>query len=214
MGDLTTALVLLSTSFLLGTLSMHWRADHLVLWQSPITHDSLIEAHAYYSQSLTDLPHGLTWLLYIVGTLGVGTTVYKAAGGRESNWLFDGASLFLYGAVGVVFYQRIQPSLNALPALAPAPRADPSDPLDACLVPLRELASSNAVVAVALVGIIILQSGQYYSQRLEERERMEEDEARVRRRKRRAERAGRGSLSLSDAGTSTSLSSPSSPQPR
>jgi hypothetical protein len=75
----------------------------------------------------------------------------------------------------------------ALPTAA-SPAADPLDPLDLTLVPLRELASSNAVIAVALIGVLILQAGQYYSERLEERERIEEDEARVRRRRRRAEK--------------------------
>lgn len=69
--------------------------------------------------------------------------------------------------------------------MAPAPKANPADPADATLLPLRELASSNAVLAAALFGVIILQCGQYYSERLEERECVEEMEARVSRRKRR-----------------------------
>lgn len=76
-----------------------------------------------------------------------------------------------------------------LPATVPTPRADPLDPRDAVLLPLRDLASSNAVLAVALVGVLILQSGQYYSERLERRERAEENEARLRRKKRRLERS-------------------------
>ena len=113
-------------------------------------------------------------------------------------------SAVLYGAVGLVYFQKIRPSesqrgvavsnsltpppgILALPTAA-SPAADPLDPLDLTLVPLRELASSNAVIAVALIGVLILQAGQYYSERLEERERIEEDEARVRRRRRRAEK--------------------------
>lgn len=63
------------------------------------------------------------------------------------------------------------------------------DPKDNVLMPLRDLASSNAVLAVALVGVLILQSGQYYSERLERRERVEENEARLRRKRRKLERA-------------------------
>ena len=62
------------------------------------------------------------------------------------------------------------------------------NPHDDVLLPLRDLASSNAVLAVALVGVLILQSGQYYSERLERREREEENEARLRRKKRKLER--------------------------
>lgn len=73
-----------------------------------------------------------------------------------------------------------------LPPLSPVPRADPTNPSDATFEPLRELAASHAVLAVALVGVILLQSGQYYSETLEERERIEEVEARLRRRQRKA----------------------------
>lgn len=52
-------------------------------------------------------------------------------------------------------------------------------------MPLRELATSNAVLAVALVGVMVLQSGQFYSERLEDREQVEEMEARLARRRRR-----------------------------
>lgn len=105
------------------------------------------------------------------------------------------------------------PGVNLLPALAPVPLANPDDPRDSLLGPLRELASSNAVVAVALLGIIILQSGQYYSERLEERERVEEDEARVRRRRRRAAREERSRSEATSAASETTAgaSSPSSP---
>lgn len=79
--------------------------------------------------------------------------------------------------------------LQSLPALLPVPKANPDDPRDSVLQPLRDLASSNAVQAAALVGVIILQCGQYYSERLERRERIEETEARLRRRRRRLERS-------------------------
>ncbi|PWO00216.1 hypothetical protein FA09DRAFT_328320 [Tilletiopsis washingtonensis] len=187
MGDLTTSLILLTTTFLLGTLAVHWTADHLLLWQSPITRASLLSAHGYYAETLGHLSARALAALYALGGAAVLACCVKIAAGRESNWLFDGASLFLYGAVGLVYFQKIRPSILALPTAA-SPAADPLDPLDLTLVPLRELASSNAVIAVALIGVLILQAGQYYSERLEERERIEEDEARVRRRRRRAEK--------------------------
>lgn len=92
--------------------------------------------------------------------------------------------------------------LLSLPAKTPTPTADPLNPRDGVLLSLRDLASSNAVLAVALVGVLILQSGQYYSERLERREMVEEDEARLRRRKRRLERSSQNQ----SAGQSTSSS--------
>jgi hypothetical protein len=191
---------------------MHWTADHLLLWQSPITRESLLSAQTYYNIALVNMPHAFHLIHMALATSGAAFLLTKALGGRESNWLFDGASLFLYGATAVVHVQKIVPSLAELPALHPVPAANPSNPRDSLLVPLRELASSNAVQAAALVGVLILQSGQYYSERLERRERIEETEARLRRKRRRLERRSQQALrenaasSAADTSTSTAAS--------
>lgn len=168
---------------------MHWTADHLVLWQSPVTHDSLVSAHIYYTHTLALIPPSFSLIQKVIGTAAAAFIVFKALGGRESNWLFDGASLFLYGAAVLAQVQKVVPSIAELPPLSPEPKANPADPRDATLVLLRDIASSNAVQAAALVGVIILQSGQYYSERLERRERVEETEAKLRRKRRRLERS-------------------------
>ncbi|GAK66508.1 uncharacterized protein PAN0_013d4730 [Moesziomyces antarcticus] len=184
---LRTGLIIGTTSFLLGTLAMHWTADHLILWQAPVTYDSVVTAYTYYQDTMVDMPSIHRKLLLGIGTLAALLLISKALGGRESNWLFDGASLFLFGAAGLVYYHKIEPSLATLPPRAPSPGSGAVDARDAVFAPLREIATSHTVLAVALVGVILLQSGQYYSERLEERERIEEDEARIRRRQRRRE---------------------------
>jgi hypothetical protein len=93
MGDLTTSLILLTTTFLLGTLAVHWTADHLLLWQSPITRASLLSAHGYYAETLGHLSVRALAALYALGGAAVLACCVKIAAGRESNWLFDGASL-------------------------------------------------------------------------------------------------------------------------
>ncbi|KAE8234077.1 hypothetical protein CF326_g883 [Tilletia indica] len=194
MGGPATALVIGSTSFLLGTLAMHWTADHLLLWQSPITPTSLLRSYTYYSRSLLPVldsaPHAT--VLYGAGLLGSSVTLLKAWGGRESNWLFDGASLFLFGSVGLVYYNNVLINLRSLPLQWPAsnsaiPPPSPMSGTDRIFLSLREIASSHAILAVALVGVILLQSAQYYSERLEERERIEELDAKIRRRIRKRE---------------------------
>ncbi|KAN0062574.1 hypothetical protein ACQY0O_005106 [Thecaphora frezii] len=182
-----TGLIIGSTSFLLGTLAIHWTADHLVLWQTPVTYESLQVAHTYYQNTLVDMAGGFSKALHSVGLVVITLLISKALGGKESNWLFDGASLFLFGASGVLYYQKIVPSLRTLPPMSSSSGSGPVDARDITFAPLREIASSHAVLAVALVGVILLQGGQYYSERLAERERIEEDEARIRRRQRRKE---------------------------
>lgn len=90
-----------------------------------------------------------------------------------------------------MFQQKVFPSIAALPPLHPTPAANPLNASDTLGIALRDLATSNAVIAAALVGIVLLQSGQYYSERLEERERIEELDARLRRRLRRRENEAR-----------------------
>lgn len=185
---------------------MHWTADHLLLWQSPITHQSLLSAHVYYTHTLVRMPRAFALLHTAISTSCAGIILAKALGGRESNWLFDGASLFLYGAAVLAQIQKVTPSIAALPPLTPAPKANPADPRDALLTPLRDVASSNAVQAAALVGVIILQAGQYYSERLERRERIEETEARLRRKRRRLERSQQQQQDDGPAAASSSTS--------
>lgn len=124
---------------------MHWSADHLVLWQAPVTRPSLLSAHIYYADTLVDMPPLFNAVQYAVGIAGSLILILKAAGGRESNWLFDGASLcerprrqvaaasptvgltrrppllfrrsVLYGASGLVTLQKIVPSTWSLAAM-------------------------------------------------------------------------------------------------
>lgn len=84
-----------------GILSMHWLADHLLLWQSPVTHAALLSAHSYYFHTLIRMDAVFSTVLHACWLLGGVFVVAKIAlGRRESNWLFDGASLCGYqGAV-------------------------------------------------------------------------------------------------------------------
>lgn len=119
MGGFSSATVVASTSFLMGeqllspstagigltdtrlashfpetgTLAMHWTADHLLLWQTPVTRQSLLTAHEYYRSTFGDSSSKFQSIIIAIGAIGAGTTISKALGGRESNWLFDGASL-------------------------------------------------------------------------------------------------------------------------
>ncbi|KAI3478180.1 hypothetical protein L1887_59909 [Cichorium endivia] len=121
---------------------MHWTADHLILWQAPVTYDSVVTAYTYYQDTMVDMPSIHRKLLLGIGTLAALLLISKALGGRESNWLFDGASLFLFGAAGLVYYHKIEPSLATLPPRAPSPGSGAVDARDAVFAPLREIATS------------------------------------------------------------------------
>ena len=95
---------------MLGTLSIHWQADYLLLWQAPVTCASLREAHRYYVDILQVPQVRHTRLMQ--GSLAMLSTVLlsKLFVGSETNVLFDGASLFLVASVGVLYYTKTEPS--------------------------------------------------------------------------------------------------------
>lgn len=73
---------------------MHWLADHLLLWQSPITHESLNSAHTYYANTVLRMEAPFSAILHGGWMLAAAVVAFKILKGRrESNWLFDGASL-------------------------------------------------------------------------------------------------------------------------
>lgn len=64
----------------------------------------------------------------------------------------------------------------------PPPESMTTTKLHDLLMLLRELASTHILLSIALIGIILLQCGKYYSVRLQERERNEEVDVRLVRR--------------------------------
>ena len=152
---------------------MDLRADHLLLCQTPVTDTAVREALRYYvmNTAAAPVPYAHVFMACLIAQMTLLGT--KVVVGSESNVLFDGASLFLVLASCMLCYARVQPNLDGVQGATTAQQAFGS---------LREIASSHAVISVALLGIILLQSGKYYSQRLQERERNEELDARLQRR--------------------------------
>lgn len=74
------------------------------------------------------------------------------------------------------------PVIDSLSSILPPPPANPVGNFQTTLTTLREVASAHVLLAMALIGIVLLQCGKYYSERLQERERNEEVDARVLRR--------------------------------
>lgn len=125
-------------------------------------------------------------LLHIVvflGFLGFFTKLFRPS---ESNVLFDGASLLLY-VIGVgVYVANIVKGMRAVSAGA---WDDEAAVARAAAVEgetvlgkedsLRVLSASNTILALVLVGVLVLQVGQWYAEKREagEEEEMEREEA-------------------------------------
>ena len=121
-------------------------------------------------------------ILHIVVATGLLGFAIKLVRPTESNLLFDGASLALYVVGIVVYLSNVVKGLRAvservwdLPAPAEAvtregvwveAKGTPIGRKDS----LRVLCASNTILALVLVGVLVLQAGQWYAERKEGQE--------------------------------------------
>lgn len=120
-------------------------------------------------------------------TMGLGGLVFKLYKPSESNMLFDGGSLVLYMVAVVVYIANIVKGLRlvsegsygvGLNKLS----QDQLDNVDSTGFDvdtgdsvlgrednLKVLAASNTILALVLVGVLVLQIGQWYAERVDER---------------------------------------------
>ena len=99
--------------------------------------------------------------------------LYRAT---EANYLFDGASLVLYFAGVLVYLTNIVKGFKVVTAgiygnVDPAElkEGEPDDYITREDT-LRVFAASNTILALVLVGVLVLQGGQWYALRKEEAE--------------------------------------------
>lgn len=115
-----------------------------------------------------------------VGFLGFFIKLFKPS---EANVLFDGASLVLYLIGTGIYIANIVTGLRAVSAnIWDDPEAfEPhSGPLTGDILLGREdslkvLSASNTILALVLVGVLILQAGQWYAERREADDYEEQD---------------------------------------
>lgn len=139
--------------------------DYPLLWTSDATPD------AYYDQLETHLrfihasPPLISRMLHIaigIGFFGLFIKLFKPS---EANLLFDGASLVLYVVAVVVYISNIVKGLRIVTNGTYG--TDESDQSLAIgrIDSLKVLAASNTILALMLVGILVLQAGEWYAER-------------------------------------------------
>lgn len=174
-------------SFFLGIIFSLFPYDYPLLWSSaptPATHFDAIETHL---KLLHSAPNLIQRILHIMLTMGLGGLVFKLYKPSESNMLFDGGSLVLYMVAVVVYIANIVKGLRlvsegtygvGLNKLS----QDQLDNVDSTGFDvdtgdsvlgrednLKVLAASNTILALVLVGVLVLQIGQWYAERVDER---------------------------------------------
>ena len=161
-----------ATSFFLGMLFMQFPYDYPILWTrshvSAANPFDQLEAHMLLLHASPPL---ITRLLHIVIAVGLFGFFIKLFRPTESQQLFDGASLALY-VVGIIIY--ITNIIKGLRQISAGEFYQPQLTDEAKVLGredgLRVLCASNTILALVLVGVLVLQAGQWYAERKESQE--------------------------------------------
>ncbi|KAK7941077.1 Shr3 amino acid permease chaperone [Apiospora aurea] len=186
-SSFATFLIIGPTCFFLGIIFSQFPYDFPLLWTSepvPAAFLDQLEVHLKFVHQSPPLIARILHIAIGTGFLGFFVKLFKPS---ESNMLFDGASLVLY-LIGVgIYIANIVKGLRTVSAgiwneEGFAQTVD--GPLTGEVILGREdslkvMAASNTILALVLVGILVLQAGQWYAERKdrEEREGLEKAEA-------------------------------------
>ncbi|KAK1819204.1 Protein csh3 [Friedmanniomyces endolithicus] len=151
------------------------------------TYFALQENHLRFLHASPPLISRILHIVIGTGILGFMLKLYKPS---EANMLFDGASLALYMSGITVYIANIVKGLRTVTAGAYGGQAVPEgesihgkvlDGTEGDFIgredSLRVLAASNTILALVLVGVLVLQAGQWYAQRKETEEMEDMDKA-------------------------------------
>lgn len=167
--------MLAAVCFFLGIIFAQFPYDYPLLWTSdpvaPSFFDQL-ETHLKFMHQSPPLIARLLHIIMAVGFLGFFIKLFKPS---ESNMLFDGASLVLF-VIGVgVYVANIVKGLRTVSSdiWSSGNFAEKHEgPLTGEIVLGREdslkvMAASNTILVLVLVGVLVLQAGQWYAERKE-----------------------------------------------
>ena len=147
--------------------------DYPLLWTSVTPSADYLSALEKHLQFLHASPAIIPRILHIViavGLLGFIVKLYKPS---EANVLFDGASLVLF-VVGITIYLT-----NIVQGLRIVSSGEYGEGAAVQLGPegsvgreeaLKVLAASNTILALVLIGVLVLQAGQWYAEKKEGQE--------------------------------------------
>ncbi|KAF1943472.1 Shr3 amino acid permease chaperone [Clathrospora elynae] len=172
-------LVVGPTCFFLGVLFAQLPYDYNVLWTQPTdrtTYYNILESHVQFLYASPPIISRILNLVIGTGLLGFLIKLFKP---NQANMLFDGASLVLYMAGITVYLTNIVKGFRVITAgiYGDMDKAAPGEVSEEDVGDyisredtLRVFAASNTILALVLVGVLVLQAGQWYAKRAEEKE--------------------------------------------
>lgn len=164
----------------MGILFASFPYDYNVLWHLPAegraAYFDILEKHIKFLHASPPVINRILHIAIATGLFGFLLKLYRAT---EANYLFDGASLVLYFAGMVVYLTNIIKGFRVVTAGIYGAPADETlvkgiDYKEGDYISredtLRVFAASNTILALVLVGVLVLQAGQWYALRKEENE--------------------------------------------
>jgi len=155
----------LAICFFLGILFSSFPYDYPLLWTAaeiPATYFNQLEEHLRFLHASPPIIPRILHIVIAIGFAGFFIKLYKPS---EANLLFDGASLVLY-VVGVVIY--IANIVKGLRIVTLGTYEAPTAENEVAIGredSLRVMSASNTILALVLVGVLVLQAGQWYAER-------------------------------------------------
>lgn len=147
--------------------------DYPLLWTSDDTPALFYDQLETHLRFLHASPPIIPRILHIAIFIGFSGFLIKLFKPSESNLLFDGASLVLYTVGVIVYITNIVKGLRIVTAgtydqsMIEGERHVPNASGDTVIGredSLKVLAASNTILALVLVGVIVLQAGQWYAE--------------------------------------------------
>ncbi|PYH59184.1 putative secretory component protein shr3, partial [Aspergillus niger CBS 101883] len=164
-------------SFFLGLIFSLFPYDYPILWSTtptPATHFDYFESHLRFLHASPPLIPRILHIVIFLGLLGLIMKLYKPS---ESNMLFDGASLVLYMCGITVYIANIVKGLRLVSGgvygdelVKGGEEEVEQGQILGREDSLKVLAASNTILALVLVGVLVLQAGQWYAERKEAQE--------------------------------------------
>jgi len=135
---------------------------------TPAAYYDQLEIHLKFLHASPPIIPRILHIAISVGFTGFFIKLFKPS---EANLLFDGASLVLYVVGVVVYLANIVKGLRIVTlGLYGEAGAAPGEEGIGREDSLKVLAASNTILALILVGVLVLQAGQWYAERKEQDE--------------------------------------------
>ncbi|KAI9894439.1 MAG: hypothetical protein M1814_003197 [Vezdaea aestivalis] len=182
-GSFATFLILCPTSFFLGILFSQFPYDYPILWVSSGPPEGFYTQLETHLRLLHASPPIIPRILHIVIFVGLSGFVAKLYRPSEANVLFDGASLVLYMVALTVYITNFVKGLRVVTAGEYGVGIEVGEGEAGVVIgredSLKVISASNTILALVLVGVLVLQAGQWYAERKEgeqlEKFRLEEE---------------------------------------